>query len=91
MLGHTAVTLLAATQGPDTQGLADWLQKIFGPLFLSIVSIVALFFLFTREITRFVQFIVLAVVIAVIFYFPGSIETIAKGVATALGFKDTGS
>jgi hypothetical protein len=32
------------------------------------VGIVALFFLFTREIARFVQFIVLAVAIAVVFY-----------------------
>ena len=39
-----------------------------GPLFLGIVGIVALFFLFTREIIRFVQFVVLAVAIAVIFY-----------------------
>lgn len=93
MLAHTAATALlaAANNSPDTQGLADWLQRIFGPLFLAIVGIVALFFLFTREITRFVQFIVLAIVIAVIFYFPDSIVSIARGVATALGFKDTGS
>jgi hypothetical protein len=92
MLGHTAATLLAAANnGPDTQGLADWLQKIFGPLFIAIVGIVALLFLFTREITRFVQFIVLAIVIAVIFYFPGSIQIIAKGIAGALGFTGNGS
>jgi hypothetical protein len=88
MLGHTAATLIAAANNsPNTKGLATWLQSIFGPLFLAIVGIVALFFLFTREITRFVQFIVLAIVIAVIFYFPNSIVTIARGVATALGFK----
>lgn len=70
---------------PDTQGLADWLRDIFGPLFLVIVSIVALFFLFTREITRFVQFIVLAIAIAVIFYFPGILPAIAEAAAGALG------
>ena len=41
----------------STQGLVTYLQSLFGPLFLGIVGIVALFFLFTREITRFVQFL----------------------------------
>jgi hypothetical protein len=59
----------------NTQGLVSYLQSLFGPLFLGIVGIVALFFLFTREITRFVQFIVLAVAIAVIFYTPGIVQT----------------
>ena len=49
------------------------------------VGIVAIFFLFTREITRFVQFIVLAVAIAVIFYTPGIVHTLATGIANALG------
>lgn len=89
MLGHMAATLLAAGTSPDTKGLATWLQGVFGPLFLSIVGIIALFFLFTREITRFVQFIVLAIIIAVIFYFPDSIVSVANGIATALGFKKT--
>lgn len=68
-----------------TDQLADWLRQIFGPLFLVIVSIVAIFFLFTREITRFVQFIVLAIGIGVVFYVPRIIETTAKAIATALG------
>ena len=54
----------------STTGLVSYLQGLFGPLFLGIVGIVAIFFLFTREIIRFVQFIVLAIAIAVIFYTP---------------------
>jgi hypothetical protein len=69
----------------STQGLVTYLQSLFGPLFLGIVGIVALFFLFTREITRFVQFIVLAVAIAVIFYTPSIVQTLATGIANALG------
>ena len=49
------------------------------------VGIVALFFLFTREILRFVQFLVLAVAIAVIFYTPSIVQTLAQGIANALG------
>ena len=37
---HPAVAL-------STQGLVTYLQGLFGPLFLGIVGIVALFFLFT--------------------------------------------
>jgi hypothetical protein len=79
-------SLIAA--GPlslNTSGLVSYLQGLFGPLFLGIVGIVALFFLFTREIIRFVQFVVLAVAIAVIFYTPSIVQTLAKGIANALG------
>ncbi|MEV4252735.1 hypothetical protein AB0J52_06150 [Spirillospora sp. NPDC049652] len=92
MLHHLMASIpdqiLAAPNNNDqlrTDQLADWLRQIFGPLFLVIVSIVAIFFLFTREITRFVQFIVLAVAIGVVFYVPNIIETTAKAIAKALG------
>jgi hypothetical protein len=92
MLHHIMASIpheiLAAPGDNDelkTDQLADWLRQIFGPLFLVIVSIVAIFFLFTREITRFVQFIVLAIGIGVVFYVPNIIETTAKAIAKALG------
>src|SRR5262245_38587785 len=69
----------------SSSGLVTYLQTLFGPLFLGIVGIVAIFFLFTREILRFVQFFVLAVAIAVIFYVPGIVRTLAMGLAHALG------
>jgi hypothetical protein len=71
--------------GLNTEGLADFLRRFFGPLFLAVVSVVAIFFLFTREITRFVQFIILAIAIGVIFYVPNIIEVTAKAIAGALG------
>jgi hypothetical protein len=79
----------APANGLNTDDLAKWLRQIFGPLFLVIVSIVAIFFLFTREITRFVQFIILAIGIGVIFYVPNIIETTAKAIAKALGVSIT--
>ena len=80
-------TLVAAAPqaAVNTEGLVKYLQSLFGPLFLGIVGIVALFFLFTREITKFVQFIVLAVLIAVVFYTPGIVQSLATGIASALG------
>ncbi len=69
----------------STQGLVTWLQGLLGPLFLGIVGVTCIFFLFTREMTRFVQFIVLAIAIAIVFYTPGIIQTIAAGLTSALG------
>jgi hypothetical protein len=69
----------------STTGLVHYLQGLFGPLFLGIVGIVAIFFLFTREIIRFVQFLVLAVAIGVIFYTPSIVQVLASGIANALG------
>jgi hypothetical protein len=83
MSSHILAT--AASSGISSQGLVSYLQTLFGPLFLGIVGIVAIFFLFTREIIRFVQFFVLAVAIAVIFYVPGIVRTLAMGIAHALG------
>ena len=78
-------SMIAAPLALNTNGLVSYLQGLFGPLFLGIVGIVALFFLFTREIIRFVQFVVLAVAIAVIFYTPSIEQTLAQGIAKALG------
>lgn len=69
----------------STTGLVSYLQGLFGPLFLGIVGIVAIFFLFTREIIRFLQFMVLAVAIAIVFYTPGIVQAIATGITNALG------
>ena len=83
-----SVSILAAAAPQadvSTVGLVNYLQGLFGPLFLGLVGIVALYFLFTREITKFVQFLVLAVAIAVVFYTPTIVETLAKGIANALG------
>ncbi|MBV2362815.1 hypothetical protein LG943_23630 [Streptomonospora sp. S1-112] len=85
-LDVAAPLALAATEdAPDTSGLADFLRGFFGPLFLVIVSVVAIFFLFTREITRFAQFIILAIFIGIVFYVPGIIEVTAVAIARAMG------
>ncbi len=81
-----SVLVAAAPQAAvNTEGLVKYLQGLFGPLFLGIVGIVALFFLFTREITKFMQFLILAVAIAVVFYDPTIVQLLATGVASALG------
>jgi hypothetical protein len=85
MMSISTLAAAAPQAAISTQGLVNYLQSLFGPLFLGIVGIVALFFLFTREITRFVQFLVLAVAIGVVFYVPTIVETLAKGIANALG------
>lgn len=81
----STIVAAAPQAAVNTEGLVKYLQGLFGPLFLGIVGIVALFFLFTREITRFMQFIVLAVLIAVVFYTPGIVQALATGIASALG------
>lgn len=92
ILKTVLLTLVEMTPTPtptgiDTGGLANFLRAFFAPLFLVVVSVVALFFLFTREITRFVQFLILAVAIGVIFYVPNIIEVTARAIAGALGIK----
>ena len=85
MMSISLIAAAAPQAAINTQNLVNYLQGLFGPLFLGIVGIVAIFFLFSREITRFVQFIVLAILIGVVFYVPQIVETLAKGIAAALG------
>ncbi len=75
----------AAPVALSTQGPVTYLQGLFGLLFLGIDGIVAIFFLFTREITRFVQFLVLAMAVAVVFYMPTIVQKLVTGTANALG------
>ena len=84
-MSFQSLIIAAPSSSISTSGLVSYLQGLFGPLFLGIVGIVALFFLFTREIIRFVQFLVLAVAIAVVFYTPSIVQTLAQGIANALG------
>jgi hypothetical protein len=85
MMQVSIIAAAAPQAAISTQGLVNYLQSLFGPLFLGIVGIVAIFFLFTREITKFMQFLLLAVAIGVIFYVPTIVEALAKGIAAALG------
>ena len=57
MMSVSTIGAAAPRAGIHAHRLVSYLQSLFGPLFLGIVGIVALFFLFTRDITRFVQVI----------------------------------
>ncbi len=83
----TYLTAATAPLALNTQNLVTYPQGLFGQLFLGIVGIVAIFFLFTREITRFVQFIVLAVAIAMVFCTPSIVQTLGTSIANALGVR----
>jgi hypothetical protein len=71
--------------GLSTQGLVSYMQGLFAPLFLGLISIMAVFFLFRREMIKFVEFIALAILVAVLFYTPGVVQLLASGLSTALG------
>ena len=75
--------ILAA--GLSTQGLVSYMQGLLAPLFLGLISIMAVFFLFRREMIKFVEFIALAILVAVLFYTPGVVQLLASGLSTALG------
>jgi type IV secretory pathway VirB2 component (pilin) len=53
-------------------------QAYVGPILLLIIGIVALTFLFKREMMQFVIFIVIAILVSIFFYAPGVIKSIAQ-------------
>lgn len=77
--------MIAIAAGLSTQGLVNYMQGLLAPLFLGLISIMAVFFLFRREMIKFVEFIALAILVAVLFYTPGIVQLLASGLSTALG------
>lgn len=75
--------ILASTL--STQGLVNYLQGLLAPLFLGLISIMAVFFLFRREMIKFVEFIALAILVAILFYTPGIVQLLASALSTSLG------
>lgn len=74
--------VLAATSGGT---LADGIRNFIGPILMLIMGVVAITFLFRREMTQFVIFLVIAIIVAIIFYAPDVIKNIAQGVEDEAG------
>lgn len=76
--------ILADTAGTATK-LTKALTDFIGPILLAIIGIVALRFLFNRQVTQFIIFIVIAALVALLFYYPGVIKTLATTFADSSG------
>lgn len=64
-----------------TQTLADTVRDFVGPILMIVVGIIALTFLVRREMTQFIMFLVITIAVFAIFYAPGILKSLAKGVA----------
>lgn len=61
-----------------SEGFATTIRNFIGPIFLLGIGIAAMSFLFQRQMMQFLQFMVLAVGIAVLLYFPEVIKNAAS-------------
>lgn len=84
LLMHMNDIVLAGTSG-DT--IANGIRNFIGPIILLVMGIVSLTFLVRREITQFIIFLVIAIVVAIIFYAPGFIKSLAQGAEKSAGTK----
>ena len=73
--------IFAATSGDK---LASAVTKFVGPLLLLAMGLAAMTFLFQQQITRFLQFLALAVGVALMFYFPDVTKNVAELLEKAL-------
>lgn len=76
ILSFITDTIVAASGN----SLATGIRNFVGPILMLIMGLVSITFLFRREMTQFVIFLGIAIVVAIIFYAPDFITTIAKGV-----------
>lgn len=68
-----------------SESLVNGIRDFIGPILMLIMGIVAITFLFKREMTNMMIFLGIACVVAVIFYAPGLISNIAKNVNESTG------
>jgi hypothetical protein len=77
ILANVDPFIIAAT----SEQLAGSIRDFVGPILLVVIGIIAIPFLVRREMTQFIIFVVIAVAVFILFYAPGIIESLAKGVA----------
>lgn len=75
-------SFVLAASGSD---IANGIRNFVGPILMLVMGIVAITFLFRREMTQFIIFLVIAIVVAIIFYAPDIISNIGKDVSKELG------
>lgn len=64
-----------------TSDILGNISNILGPLFLAGIGILALTFLAKKQMKRFIEFMILAVLVAVLFYDPGIVKNLANAIA----------
>ena len=77
LLAALSDPFLAFLAASGSQGFVDVIRDFIGPIFLLGIGIAAMSFLFQRQMMQFLQFMVLAVGIAVLLYFPDVIKNAA--------------
>jgi len=60
------------------EDLVNALKAYVGPILLLIIGAVSITFLFRRQISQFLIFIVIAILVAILFYAPDFITSIAQ-------------
>lgn len=65
----------------SANSLAEGVRNFVGPILMLVMGIVAITFLFRREMTQFIIFIVIAIVVAIIFYSPDVISNLGQDVS----------
>lgn len=75
-------SLILAASGDS---LATGIRNFVGPILMLVIGIVAITFLFRREMTQFLIFIVIAVVVAILFYAPDVIANLGRNINDETG------
>lgn len=83
------VPCVTTDQTQSVKNITANLQAFIGPILLFAIGAISLSFLMKKEMKKFIQFIVLAIAVAVVFYTPDVIINISKIVAALFGGSST--
>lgn len=84
-LGHVMAVFtpdFVVAAGPDGGDIADTLRDLIQPIVLLVMGVVAVTFLFKRQLTQFFQFAVLGVLVWL--FLSGNVEGLLKSLGTWL-------
>lgn len=83
LLGGVASNLTLLTGGVET--ITDNIRTFVSPIYLLVVSIVAIIFLLRRQTSALIQFMVIAIIVGVLLFTPDVIRTISTLIANLFG------
>lgn len=61
----------------DIDSIVTNIREFIGPIYLLVISIVAIMFLVKRQTTALIQFMVIAIIVGILLFSPGIVQSIA--------------
>lgn len=86
---HLLPVIAATDLSTTSQNMVSAITSFASPIILAIVGFLALKFLLNRQITQFIMFLILAILVSLIFFYPAIVYSFATQLKVAFGISSS--